>query len=160
MSIRQRVKPDDPTFRKDKTVLETTRLFRHYYIEKYAKLKEECETPEYLTDIVLHNYIYKGKDVQRECSRKLRRLGTLCANVEDLPDGTRLLYKNCGNGEFSLMTALLKKHIQVTAYDADADRIALAAHCFSVPANLTYTHELPDAADFDVVLDEAETLGH
>lgn len=158
VAIRQRVKPDDPTFRKDKTVLETTRLFRHYYVEEFGKLKEQCETPDYLTDIVLHNYIYKGKDVQRECRRKFLRLGTLCANVEDLPDGTRLLYKNCGNGEFSLMTALLKKHIQVTAYDADTDRIALASHCFSVPENLTYTHELPDATDFDVVLNEAEIL--
>lgn len=65
-----------------------------------------------------------------------------------------MLYKNCGNGELSLLAALWKKHITLTAYDPDDDSIALAAHCFSVPENLSYTTELPDEGAFDVVMSE------
>ncbi len=158
ISIHERIHPDNETFRKGKTILETTRLFRHYYIEQYAQLKEACETPDYLTDIVFHNYIYKGKEVQRNCQRKLAKLSLLTAQLEKLPADCRLLYKNCGNGELSLMAALWKKHIDVTAYDTDDEHVALAAHCLSVPKNLHYTTELPDEAQFDYIIDEKEIL--
>lgn len=158
VTIRQRVKPDDPVFRNGRPVLETTRLFRHYYTEEFGKLKEMCETPAYLLDIVHHNYIYKGREVEKSCKRQLANREKLLLQLENIPNGSKVLIQNCGYGELALLAALWKKHIDFTAYDADADRIALAAHCFSVPENLTYTHELPDAADFDVVIDETEFL--
>ena len=144
VTIRERVKPDDPTFRKDKSVLETTRLFRHYYIDEYAKLKEKCETPEYLHDIVYHNYIYKGREVEKSCKKKLAQKQKLVEQLQNVPDGSSVLIKNCGYGELSLLAALWKKHVHFTAYDPDPDNIALAANCFSVPENLTYTTELPE----------------
>ena len=49
--------------------------------------------------------------------------------------------RNCGQGEFALLLALVKKELQVTATDADADLLATAAHCASVPANLHFTDE-------------------
>lgn len=156
ITIRKRVSIDDETFRKDKTALETARAFRQYYITEFAKLKENCETPEYLHDIVYHNYIYKGSRVEGACKSKLGMKQFIVNEFENIPDGSTLLYKNCGNGELSLLTALWKKHINVTAYDPDEDSIALAAHCFSVPENLSYTTELPDEGAFDVVFDEKE----
>ena len=156
VTIRERVTPDNEEFRKGKSILETTRLFRHYYVEEFAKLKEECETPEYLTDSVYHNYIYKGSTVDFRCKGKLSFLPFLTDYLETVPRGSKLLYKNCGNGELSLMTALFRKDLTVTAYDSDTDSIELAAHCFSVPRNLTYTTELPDESGFDCVFDETE----
>ena len=82
----------------------------------------------------------------------------LTDKLEEIPNNSRLLYLNCGNGEFSLLAALWKKHISVTAYDADEDAIALADHCFSKPDNLTYTSELPDETDFDFIINEKELL--
>lgn len=154
ITIRQRVTPDNEEFRKGKTVLETTRLFRHYYIEEFAKLKATCETPGYLTDIVYHNYIYKGKDVERQCRQKLAILSSLTESLKSVPANSRLLYKNCGNGELALMTALFRKDLQVTAYDVNPDSIAIAAHCYSVPENLTYVTTLPTENDFDFSMDE------
>ena len=52
------------------------------------------------------------------------------------------------------MTALLCKHIDVTAYDMDDNCIALASHCFSVPENLHYTSKLPDESLYDFIIDE------
>lgn len=156
VTIRERVSPDDETFRKGKTYLETARAFRQYYIAEFGKLKETCETPEYLHDIVYHNYIYKGSLVEARCNSKLSMKQFIVDEFENVPDGSRVLYKNCGNGELSLLVALWKKHIHVTACDSDADGIAIASHCFSVPANLTYCTEMPDEKDFDIVFDEKE----
>ena len=158
VSIRERIHPDNPDYRKDKSTLETTRLFRRYYVEEFGKLKERCETPEYLKDIVFHNYIYKGKETEVKCRRKLSWMKELTDKLEEIPNNSRLLYLHCGNGEFSLLAALWKKHISVTAYDADEDAIALADHCFSKPDNLTYTSELPDETDFDFIINEKELL--
>ena len=158
VSIQNRIQPDNPEFRNGKSMLETTRLFRQYYKEQYGKLSERCENPEYLKDIVFHNYIYKGKEVECSCRRKLTWVSELTAALESVPDGSRVLYKNCGNGELSLMAALWRKHLNVTAFDTDEDAIAIASHCFSVPQNLTYTTELPDETQYDIIIDEKELL--
>ena len=158
ISIRERIQPDDPEYRNGKSTMETARIFRRYYIQEYDKLCKQCETPEYLKDIVYHNYIYKGKEVMASCRRKLKQTSLLAGKLEEIPDNSHLLYKNCGNGELALMAALNRKHITVTAYDADTDSIALANHCFSVPDNLHYTTELPDETSFDYILDETNLL--
>ena len=158
VSIQNRIQPDNPEFRNGKSMLETTRLFRQYYKEQYGQLSERCENPEYLKDIVFHNYIYKGKKVECSCRRKLKWTSELNAALLNVPDGSRILYKHCGNGELSLMTALWRKKLDVTAYDTDEDAIAIASHCFSVPQNLTYTTQLPDESQFDHIIDETELL--
>ncbi len=158
ISIRERIRPNDADFRNGKTTLETSRLFRRYFTQEFAALKEHCETPEYLKDIVYHNYIYKGKAVEVSCRRKLVWVQELVDALAPIPDGSRVLYKHCGNGELSLTAALLRKHIDVTAYDADDNCIALASHCFSVPENLHYTSELPNESSFDFVIDEQDLL--
>lgn len=158
LSIHPRISPNDPTFRNNKSLLETTRLLRHYYIHHYALLKEKSETPTYLKNIVFHNYIYKGKEVQRTCKQKLSQLSTLVEALAKLPAEGRLLYKNCGQGELSLLTALWQKKMHITAYDPNNDNIDLAAHCHSVPSNLHYTNQLPDTTPFDYIIDEQELL--
>lgn len=158
VSIQNRIQPDNPEFREGKSMLETTRLFRRYYVEQYGQLSERCENPEYLKDIVFHNYIYKGKEVECSCRRKLTWVNELTAALESVPDGSRVLYKNCGNGELSLMAALWRKHLTFTAFDTDDDAIAIASHCFSVPQNLTYTTEQPDETQYDIIIDEKELL--
>ena len=158
ISIQERIHPDNSDFRNGKSPLETSRLFRRYFIQEYAALKEKCEDSEYLKDIVYHNYIYKGKAVENSCRRKLVWVQELVDALEQVPHGARVLYKHCGNGELSLMTALLFKHIDVTAYDADDNSIALASHCFSVPENLHYTSDLPDESMYDFILDEQAIL--
>lgn len=154
ISIGERIAPDNEQFRKGKEHLETARLFRHYYIDNYRAIKKQAETPAYLYDIVYHNYIYKGKDVERICKKKLTLRYDLEMALANIPEHGTMLYKNCGNGELSMMAAMLRRGVRITAYDADADSIAIASHCTAVPENLTYTHELPDESTFDWILDE------
>ena len=74
--------------------------------------------------------------------------------LASVPENATLLYKNCGHGELSLLAALLRPDLNITAFDADEDNIAIASHCTQLPDNLHYTHTLPDPAAFDHILDE------
>lgn len=156
VSIKPRITPDDNRFRKGHSSLETTRLFRHYYQAEYARLRESCETPDYLKSIVRSNYIYKGQDVEAEYLRKTWQVNFLIEEIESVPRSSRVLYKNCGKGVLSLFAALYRKDLTFIAYDSEQDSIDVAAHCQSVPSNLTYTAECPDESCFDFVFDEKE----
>jgi 1-acyl-sn-glycerol-3-phosphate acyltransferase len=158
VSIGERITADDKTFRGDKTALETARLMRHEYIRQYDELKRQCETPDYLQHLVFQKYIYKGKDIETQCRKKLFWRQEIADALAVIPKNGSLLYRNCGHGELSLMTALLRPDIEVTAFDTDEDNIAIASHCTLLPDNLHYTHTLPDATAFDHILDEAELL--
>lgn len=97
------------------------------------------------------NYLYKGTEVARHAHRQLKNFPAWKQRIAELPDSGTLLVRNCGQGEFALLTALVKKSLQVTATDADADLLATAAHCASVPANLHFADE--PGGEFDVVID-------
>jgi len=159
ISIKERIHPDSVEYRNGKSARETSRLFRRYYIQEFATLREQCETPAYLKETVFHNYIYKGKEVELQCRRKFQYIKTLCDLLEQFPKEGKLLYKHCGNGELSLMTALLRKRMDVTAYDADESSTLLASRCLSVPENLHYTSALPDESLYDFIIDE-QTIIH
>ncbi len=157
ISIRERIPVGDEQYRQGKNHLEMAHAFRRYYQEAYEQMRDIYETPEYLSDLVKQNYIYKGKEVAKSCRQKLRRLQPLSDALQSVPRGGHLLYKNCGNGELSLLSALYRRDLTITAYDPEEDAIAIAGHCNAVPANLTYSHELPDGT-FDFVIDEKEIM--
>jgi len=158
ISIRQRIPASDEHFRAGKSNLETARAFRQYYIEAYEQMRVCYETLSYLKDSVYNNYIYKGKDVENSCRRKLAHLCWLGDALDKIPQGSRILYKQCGNGELSLMAALYRRDLDITAYDPDQDCIDLAAHCAGVPDNLHYTCTLPSEGDFHITIDENDLL--
>lgn len=158
ISIGERISADDPLYRAGKTPLETARAFRQYYIEAYDRLRDCHETMGYLSELVYHNYIYKGKSVENNCRRKLSQLVWLGDALDQVPQDSRVLYKHCGNGEFALMSALYRRDLDITAYDPDPDCIDLAAHCAAVPSNLHYTNVLPAEGDFSITLDENDIL--
>jgi len=46
---------------------------RRFYKEQYRALSKQLETPDYYSDLVAHNYIYKGAPVERAVRRNLRQ---------------------------------------------------------------------------------------
>jgi len=93
---------------------------------------------------VLHNYIYKGRDIERRARKNLRQNGNYREAIAALPDNGEYRIENCGQGEFALLAALVKKNLQITATDSDADLVDIAANCVSVPQNLKYEHPNAD----------------
>ena len=158
ISIGERISADNPHYRAGKTPLESARAFRQYYIEAYDRLRDCHETMGYLTEQVYHSYIYKGKSVENTCLGKLGNLVWLGDALDQVPQGGRMLYKHCGNGELALMSALYRRDLDITAYDPDPDCIDLATHCAAVPGNLHYTNVLPAEGDFQNIIDEKDLL--
>ena len=73
--------------------------------------------------------------------------------MQTLPERGRLLIKNCGQGEWALLTALVKKDLQVYAYDEDSDNVDTAQNCVATPSNLHYMNALDDETGYDHILD-------
>ena len=132
-----RISPEHP-FRKEVKSLKSAQLTQHYYEEEYAKFSSEVETPAYFKDLVLHNYIYKGRAVERNARRTLEAFDTLSAKIAALPEEGEVSLREEGQGEFSLLAALTKKRLRIVAEMEDENLFSLADNCASKPANLTY----------------------
>ena len=117
---------------------------RHYYTREYQRLCCEVEDADYYADLVLHNYIYKGRDIERRARKNLRQNGNYREAIAALPDNGEYRIEDCGQGEFALLAALVKKNLQITATDSDADLVDIAANCVSVPENLKYEYNNAD----------------
>ncbi len=132
-----RISPEH-SFRKEMKSLKSAQLTQHYYEEEYAKFASELETPAYFRDLVLHNYIYKGREVERNARHTLGAFDSLTAKIAALPEEGEVCLHEEGQGEFSLLAALTKKRLHIVAEMDDENLLALADNCASKPANLTY----------------------
>ena len=153
VSIEQRISADNTEFRAGKESLETARLVRHFYQERYAEICRQEEDIDYYKDTVRHNYIYKGAEVAKSCRQRLKNCQKLHDLMPKLADTGKMLVKNCGQGEYALLLALVKKGWQIDACDDDSDNIDTARHCVAVPANLHYTTEDIEETGYDYVMD-------
>ena len=104
-------------------------------------LCQQLETPDYYSDIVIHNYIYKGVAIERTVRKNLRRHENFKSLINQFPDEGKVIVKNSSYGEFTLLLALVKKQLQIIAFEKNNDIKELAANCSSVPANLVYTDD-------------------
>ena len=158
ISIEERITPDNECYRKGKESLETARLMRKYYKQRYAEICEKEEDINYFKDIVLHNYIYKSREVEKECRRQLKNSDKLQQFMQTMPESGKLLIKHCGQGEWALMLALIKKKWQIDAYDEDIDKLDTARHCAGIPDNLRYMTEKVDEREYECVWDMRELI--
>ena len=140
VSVLPRIAPDH-TLRQHDTLLETARAFRKMYISEYQNICKDVETADYFRYLVRGNYLYKGTEVARHARAQLKHFEEWERRIAALPDSGTLLVRNCGQGEFALLVALVKKDLQVTATDPNSDLLDIAAHCAAVPANLHFTDE-------------------
>jgi hypothetical protein len=101
------------------------------------------ETPDYYGDLVIHNYLYKGPAIERAVRSHLRRSRNFAEQIARLPDEGSVVVEHSGYGEFTLLLALVRKHLQVTGVEEDPDKRAVAAACASNPPNLHYVAAVP-----------------
>ena len=98
---------------------------------------EEIETVDYFKDLVYHNYIYKGASIAKEAHKKIF---SSAANefISKLPDHGEYTINECGQGEYALLAALVKKDLHIIATETDKEKLSIARNCISVPKNLEY----------------------
>jgi len=123
---------------------ECSKNMRKFYKNEYAKLATQVETPDYYSDLVMHNYIYKGPTVERTVRKNLKKHKNYNALINNLSICNRILIMNCGYGELPLLLSLVHKNIAVTAIDKEQDKLDLATNCASIPSNLRYLSDIDD----------------
>ncbi len=132
-----RITTDNELYSEDVECRDFAKSVRKLYIREYEQLANEVETAEYYKDLVLHNYIYKSRQIEQQ-ARKVLKDVDLCSKVDSLPNEGTYTIENCGQGEFALLAALVKKNLQIVATDSDENNIAIAKNCISVPGNLKF----------------------
>ena len=139
VKILPRIKADDTTY--GTSYQERTKAIRQLFVKEYERLGAEIEDAHYYASQVLHNYMYKGKDVYKSVRRSMQDNNNFIKQIETLPyRGTHVL-EDRNFGEYALTAALVRKNLKIKAYLADKDKRELAAYCASVPVNLTYIDE-------------------
>lgn len=147
ISVLERITPNNP-IRKDKEILDFSKSVRRLYKEEYNVLSKQIETPDYYITKVKHNYIFKGRQIERNAKNSFKLFNKFKTVIEKLPDEGNLLIFNCGQGEFSLLTALTKKQLHITAVETNQELFEIAKNCVSVPKNLFYTDSVPNLEIF------------
>ncbi|MDR2836003.1 MAG: 1-acyl-sn-glycerol-3-phosphate acyltransferase [Bacteroidales bacterium] len=148
VEILERIKPDNKIWQGN-TILEVSKAFKKLYQVEYHKLVDEIEKAEYFVDLVKKNYIYKGATIEKTAKNNLKKLNI--NNIDEFPNEGKLLIINCGQGEISLLTSLVKKKLYITATDKNEDLLSIAENCNSIPENLKYEKEVC-YSDFDYFL--------
>jgi len=135
-----------------KTAGESAKNMRKFYVTEYQKLAEKVETPHYFSDVVIHNYIYKGPSVERTVRRNLKKNNNYCELINHLSNYRSVVIMNCGYGELPLLLSLVHKNMHIVATDSDTNKLELAANCTWVKENLKYVEKVDDVKNFDAVV--------
>jgi len=145
IQVMERIKLNDSRFSSDYS--RRSREVRRFYREQYNALCQKLETPDYYSDLVIHNYIYKGASIERAVRKNLRRNDNFKSLINQFPDEGKVVVKNTSYGEFALLLALVKKQLQIVVFEENVEIKDLAVNCASVPANLVYTDDEQFIAD-------------
>ena len=111
---------------------------RKMMMAEYDAIASKVENVDYFADRVIHNYIYKGADVERSVRKSMRDNANFKDLAESLPAGGRVLFRESGYGESALVCALARKDVTIDALISDEMTRLLAANCVGVPSNLKY----------------------
>lgn len=136
IKILDRIAPDDLKYGDNYS--QRARSIRKYFCQQYDALIKDIETPLYFRELVRYNYVYKGVGVERASRQQLRRIDHYAEIISSIEENAHITLLNCGIGVFPLLCALSRKDVTVTAYDKQADNIALASALNSKPDNLTF----------------------
>ena len=151
IEIGERIPPNHH-LRKDKTILDISKTMRTLYKKRYETLATQIETTDYFKDKVYHNYIYKGPTIARRARKNLKRCKDYQTLISRLPDTGKILITNCGQGEFPLLCALIKKNLTITAAEQDKELFSIAKNCISIPANLSYLEQIEGCEGVKIIL--------
>lgn len=145
------------------TYQERTKAFHRMYLAHFEQLRNRIELSAYWSDMVKHQYYYKGAAVTSRCIKNLKRHNNYATWVDDQANrGLKAVaIHNCGQGEMPWLFALVNRHCQVYAFTRNDDDFALLRNMVNAPANLHFLKEgtpCPETAGCDktITLDDNE----
>jgi 1-acyl-sn-glycerol-3-phosphate acyltransferase len=131
-----RISPDDESF--GETYTDRAKLIGKYFREQYALLKISQEQPAYFREQLIYNYLYKGPVLEWYLKIKTRIEKNYQLFHELLPHQGHILDIGCGYGFMSYLLHFAAPERDITGFDYDEEKIAVANHCFSRDAHIRF----------------------
>ncbi len=137
---------------------EKKHAIQEWFRAEYYKIKEESETPEYLSDFIIKNFIYKGPVLEWYTKIKIRLEKNYRFFDEIIPRDAVITDLGCGYGYLDFMLSLRSEKRIINAFDYDEEKISIAANCAIVNDNLVFkqadiTRLNPDKSDVFILND-------
>ena len=119
---------------------EKSKFLGRYIRQQYAQICLQDEQPRYFREKLLYNYLYKGPILEWYLQIKIRMEKDYRIFHELLPRQGTVLDIGCGYGFMSYMLQFTASGRDITGYDFDEEKIALANHCFSRNEMIRFIH--------------------
>lgn len=154
VEVCQRIEND--TFAEKNTRVLTSECHK-MFVSHYDKLRDECEDVGYCLPFVRYKYLYKGREVEQESRRMLRKIKQHTEEIENLHFNS-ISILNFGQGELAWVLALANRKKQVYAFESDEDKYQIAAHCVGIPENLHFLKQESEIPATDLIINVNEWL--
>ena len=106
------------------------KTLRHRYEEKLRQIRQEIFTPKVLADIVYDKYRYKGRDIERQAKRNLKRIVENSETLLEIGDDSRVItVTDDGQGELALMLSQMYPERQIRVYLGNEDSREILRGC-------------------------------
>jgi len=106
-----------------------TKNVKQYFETEYLKVVQMMETPDYFSDFIKKNYLYKGPVLEWYTRIKLQLESNYNIFNDMIPHKCTITDLGCGYGYLPYMLNLVSNERKVTGIDYDEDKINVATHC-------------------------------
>lgn len=146
--VEKRIAPDSPLWDNDYQIM--TKLVHKFYIQRYAELRREIETPKYFEQLVKDRYLYKGTDIYYSVKKHLKQYDCYSQYISQLPNDGIVVVEQCGYGELALLIALSKPNLTIYALDDDKEKLLVAQYASEhIVNNINYA-DVP--LQYDIII--------
>jgi len=136
MKVLDRIKPGDKLYGTDFN--ERTKSIETLMKDEFRAIKTHIETPQYFSNKLIKNYLFKGPVLEWYLRIKLRLEKNYHIFNELIPYRAKITDIGCGYGFMPYMLSFLSENRKITAIDYDEEKIKLANHCFSKNENVEF----------------------
>lgn len=146
MQFLERISPNDPQWGTGYSTRAKS-ISRHFKTQ-YAQLQTRQETPAFLHDRLLKNYIYKGPILEWYVRIKVGLEHKYQVFHDLIPKKARITDIGCGYGLMSNMLHLLSKEREIVGVDYDEEKIKVAQEGYLKNERIRF--EVADASQFNL----------
>lgn len=115
-----------------------TKNVKQYFETEYLKVVSMMETPDYFSDFIRRNYLYKGPVLEWYTRIKLRLEENYNIFNDLIPKECEITDLGCGYGYLSYMLNLTSKDRRITGIDYDSNKINVATNCAIKNKNVNF----------------------
>ena len=120
------------------TLREQAKNVKRYFEAEYLEVVKQLETPEYFSDFIKKNYIYKGPVLEWYTKIKLNLEDNYNVFNNIIPQNCTITDLGCGYGYLPYMLNLVSGNRSILGIDYDEDKINVAKNCAIKNNNVTF----------------------